>query len=228
MAKDYKKVTDDKKLQAKRLMNKSQFTKCSIAIHTASAASGVAGAVPIPVADAVPITGAQVTMVLALGTIFDTHITESVAKGLIGAAASTFVGRNLVKMIPVVGWGISAAVAAGVTEAIGWTIAVDFAKDAKNRWEKGDTATNSAPPEEDASETDGPDADDRANAAETSEDCRENLKKRAEPFLSGEKKRSECETEFSALLSDIEKILDDLPGDDPLREIYDALTLILD
>ena len=75
-------------------MTKSQLTKCNVAIHTASVASGAAGAIPIPVADALPITGAQVLMVIALGKVFDQKITESAAKGLIGAAASTFVGRN--------------------------------------------------------------------------------------------------------------------------------------
>ena len=120
--------------------------KCNLAIHSASAASAAAGAVPIPVADAIPITAAQVTMVLALGKVFDAKISESAAKGLIGAAASTFVGRSLIKLIPIVGWGVSAVVAAGVTEAIGWTSAVDLAKDAKIRWEKEhNTTTNSAP-----------------------------------------------------------------------------------
>lgn len=228
MAKNYKEVIADKKLQAERLMNKNQLTKCSIAIHAASAACAAAGAVPIPVADAIPITTSQVTMVIALGKVFDTHITESVAKGLIGAAASTFVGRSLVKVIPIIGWGISAAVAAGVTEAIGWTIAVDFAKDAKNKWVKEHTTTSNVPPENDTSGTEGSNSADEDNATETTAAFKENLKKRAEPFLSGEKKPSEFEKEFDALISDIEKILDNLPDNDPLRKIYDELSLILD
>lgn len=96
MAEKYKRVIADKKSQANRLMNKDQLTKCNLAIHSASAASAAAGAVPIPVADAIPITAAQVTMVLALGKVFDAKISESAAKGLIGAAASTFVGRSLI------------------------------------------------------------------------------------------------------------------------------------
>lgn len=228
MEKSYKEVTTDKKLQAKRLMNKKQFTKCKIAIHTASAASGVAGALPIPVADAFPITAAQVTMVVTLGKVFDAHITESVAKGLIGAAASTFFGRNLVKILPVIGWGISAAVAVGVTEAIGWTIAVDFAKDAKNKWEMEHTTTDNVPFGNDASGTEASNIADEENAAGTVAAFKEDLKKRAEPFLSGEGKPSEFEKEFDALISDIEKILDDLPDNDPLRKMYDELSLILD
>lgn len=144
MVKDYKNVTKDKRLEAGKLMTKNQLTKCNLAIHSAATASGAAGAIPIPVADAVPITAAQVAMVLALGKIFDQEITESAAKGLIGAAASTFVGRNLVKLIPVAGWVASAAVAAGVTEAIGWTVAVDFANSARKEWDRRRNAEDAA------------------------------------------------------------------------------------
>ena len=75
-------------------------------------------------------------MVIAFGKIFDQEITSAAAKGLVSAAAATFVGRNLVKFIPIVGWGISEAVAAGVTEAIGWTVAVDMAKYFRKEWER--------------------------------------------------------------------------------------------
>ena len=227
MANNYKDVIADKKGQANRLMNKDQLTKCNIAIHTASVASAAAGAIPIPVADAVPITTAQLTMVLALGKVFDTKITESAAKGLIGAAASTFVGRNLIKLIPIVGWGVSAAVAGGVTEAIGWTIAVDLAKEAKNRWEKdhGTTSSNTskANPEEPKREEST-----TQNEQEQSESVLDELAKRAEEFLSGRKKRAENEDEFSKLLSDIEKVLNTLPRNHPLRKMYDDLSLIIE
>lgn len=128
MSTNYKSTAKQKRKEAKKVMTKDQLKKCHAIIHTASAASGAAGAIPIPVADALPISGFQITMVLSLGAVFEQKVGESTAKGLIASAASTFVGRNLVKLIPVVGWGISAAVAAGVTEAIGWCIAVDFAK----------------------------------------------------------------------------------------------------
>ncbi len=115
-----------------------------MAIHTDTIAAGASGAIPIPVADAIPISAAQVTMVLTLGKIFDQEITESAAKGLIGAAASTFIGRNLVKVIPVAGWIASAAVAAGVTEAIGWTVAADLAKAYRKEWERRKNAEDAA------------------------------------------------------------------------------------
>lgn len=144
MAKDYKKAIRDKRLEAGNLMTEKQIAQCNAAIHTASVAAAAGGIIPIPVADAVPISAAQVTMVIALGKIFDQQISSAVAKGAIGAAASTFVGRNLVKLIPIVGWGISAAVAAGVTEAIGWTIAVDMAKNYRKEYERKIAAEEAA------------------------------------------------------------------------------------
>lgn len=144
MDKDYKGVIRDKRLEAGQLMTKAQLAECNIAIHSASVASAASGFMPIPVADAVPISAAQVAMAIALGKVFDQEITSVAAKGLIGAAAATFVGRNLVKLIPVVGWGVSAAVAAGVTEAIGWTIAVDMAKSFRKEWERQRSANDAA------------------------------------------------------------------------------------
>lgn len=128
MENEYKKVIIDKKIEAGKLMTKKQMDECNIAIHTASVAAAASGIIPLPGVDAVPISAAQITMVLALGKVFNQKITDSAAKGIIGAAASTFIGRNLIKIIPVAGWVVSAAVAAGVTEAIGWSIAADFAK----------------------------------------------------------------------------------------------------
>lgn len=221
---NYKQVLSDKKKQAERIMNKEQLTKCNVAIHTASVASAAAGAIPIPVADAIPITTAQITMVMALGKIFDANVTESIAKSIVGAAASTIVGRSLVKMIPIIGWGVSAAVAAGVTEAIGWSVAVDFAQKAKEKWEKEHCATA----EEDYCDSEGNTSTNNTSEEATQESAIEKLIKQAEEFVSGNKKRSEHEDEYAELLSDIEKVLDSLPEDHKLRELYDELCLIIE
>ena len=141
---DYKKIIKDKRLEAGKLMTEDQIVKCNVAIHTAAVAAGASGAIPIPVADAIPMSAAQVTMVIALGKIFGQKITDSTAKGLLGAAASTFVGRELFKFIPVVGWITSAGIAAGVTEAVGWTVAVDFAKTYRTEYERKKNAADAA------------------------------------------------------------------------------------
>lgn len=144
MAKDYKKIIEDKRLEAGKLMTKDQILKCNVAIHTATIAAGASGAIPIPVADAVPMSAAQITMVIALGAIFNQKISESTAKGLLGAAASTFAGREIIKLIPIAGWIASAATAVAVTEVIGWTIAVDFAKDFRQEYERRKNAADAA------------------------------------------------------------------------------------
>lgn len=153
MAKDYKEAAKQKQAEAKKIMTPVQWKKCGQVIHTATAASAAGGFIPFPVMDAVPISAAQIAMVLGLGKIFDSPITESVARGIISTAAGTFIGRNLVKMIPFLGWGVSAVVAAGVTEAIGWAVAVDLAKGRRN-WA-------------DSSE-DGPDSPRTSNCADAS------------------------------------------------------------
>ncbi len=144
MSKDYKKAIKDKRLEAGKLMTEKQIAQCNAAIHTASVAAGAGGAIPIPIADAIPISAAQVIMVVALGKIFDQEISSSAAKGAIAAAASTFAGRNLIKLIPIAGWIVSAGVAAGITEVIGWTIAVDMAKNYRQEYERKKNAADAA------------------------------------------------------------------------------------
>lgn len=203
---DYKKVLSKKKEEAKKLMNGEELKKCNAAIHTASIASGAAGVIPIPVMDAVPITAVQITMVLALGKIFEQNVTEAAAKGLIGAAASTLVGRSLVKFIPIVGWGVSAAVAAVVTEVIGWTIAVDFAKNAR----KDQKYYQSVPDE----------------SIEIEDKIKE-LNETADMFLNAENGATDDylnREKLDKLLKDIENILDVIKDDDPLRDKYDKLS----
>lgn len=126
MSDNYKKTKSQKIKEAKKTMTKDQLKKCHTIIHTAAAASAAAGAIPIPIADAIPISAAQTSMVLALGKVFDYKLLDSTARGLLSSVASSFIGRSIVKFIPIIGWGVSAAVAAGITEAIGWSIAVDF------------------------------------------------------------------------------------------------------
>lgn len=144
MKMNYKKAIKDKRLEAGKLMTEKQIAQCNAAIHTASVAAGAAGGFPIPIADAIPISAAQVTMVVSLGKIFDQGISSAAAKGAIAAAAATFVGRSLIKFIPFVGWFVSAAVAAGVTEVIGWTIAVDLEKKYRIDYQCKKNAANAA------------------------------------------------------------------------------------
>ena len=129
---DYKKTRKQAMQRAEELMTAAQKSQCKKIIHTAAVASGAAGAIPIPIADAIPITTAQITMVIALGKVFKIKLSETAAKTVLTSVAAPIVGRTIagaaLKFIPVAGWIASAALAAGITEAIGWVIANGFAR----------------------------------------------------------------------------------------------------
>ena len=113
-------------------MTDSQLTKCHAIIHAASVTcAGLGGGMAqLPMSDAVPISAAQVTMVIGLGEVFHKAITESGAKAIIagvsGAAVGRLISQCLVGWIPVWGNAINAFTAAGITETLGWKIAYQF------------------------------------------------------------------------------------------------------
>ncbi len=108
--------------------------QCGIAIHAASIVAFGAGAVPLPLPDSVPICGAQTTMIVALGKVFDVSLSESAAKSIATIGLTRETGRKIVskaiKIIPGVGQTagtvICAATAAVLTELLGWIVADDF------------------------------------------------------------------------------------------------------
>lgn len=111
-----------------------QLKKCHAVIHSASVAAGAVGTglAQIPLADSAIITPIQVSMIGSLGIIFDLHITEGVAKGVIGSVGAAIAGRSLAQLlvgwIPGIGNAINTATAAGLTEAIGWVAVKHFTK----------------------------------------------------------------------------------------------------
>lgn len=117
-------------------MPKELKKRCQLVIHSATAASAAAGAIPIPMSDAIPITAAQIGMIIALGKEFDITLSDAAAKSILGVGVTQQAGRavasNLLKAVPgvgtVVGGFIGASTAAALTEALGWVIADDFYK----------------------------------------------------------------------------------------------------
>lgn len=109
---------------------------CHIIIHVATLACAAVAFIPIPVMDAIPMTAAQITMVLALAEVFDNKISKSDAEILLKAAAAPLAGRALAKsalnFVPGVGWTMNSAIAVVITEILGWSIANDFAS--KKQW----------------------------------------------------------------------------------------------
>jgi uncharacterized protein (DUF697 family) len=113
-------------------LTEDQKIKCNGIIHTASVAAGGVGTglAQIPLSDNAVITPIQITMITSLGAVFGIRVTEGVAKGIIGGAAASIIGRGVVQIlvgwIPGVGNVINTATAAGITEAIGWMAVAHF------------------------------------------------------------------------------------------------------
>ena len=191
-----------------------QMAKCNAIIHGAAVAAGGIGTgmAQIPLADNAVITPIQIGMIIALGKVFDQEVSKSAATAILGGAATSFIGRGisqvLVGWMPLVGNVVNTATAAGLTEAIGWTVVDNFSKDQYKSIIKENPIT-----EEEHSKNED-------------ELKRDSLIIRAEEFISGAKNRKEHKEEFYALLNDIEKALNFAPEGDPLYELHDKLTCI--
>ena len=68
----------------KTQMPKELEKKCHIIIHSATTATAAAGAIPIPMSDAVPITATQIGMIISLGKIFGITVTQATASSIAG------------------------------------------------------------------------------------------------------------------------------------------------
>ncbi len=125
--------------------------KCKVAIHSAATAAGAGGAIPIPISDTIPITAAQIGMIIAIGKVFDITLTQAAAKSIMGITLAQGAGRaivsNVLKAIPgagtVLGAVIGAATAVVLTETLGWIVADDFYRMYKGE-EPHDIAENAA------------------------------------------------------------------------------------
>ena len=110
-------------------MPKELEKKCHIAIHSATTAAAAAGAIPIPMSDAIPITAAQVAMIISLGKVFGISLSQSAAKSIASVVVTQQAGHaifaNILKCIPG-GAVVGATTAATLTEALGWIVADDF------------------------------------------------------------------------------------------------------
>lgn len=115
-------------------MTKRQRSKCHAIIHAASAScAGIgAGLAQVPGSDNAAIVPIQITMTISLGHVFGKSLTETTALATMGTMTATTVGRALSQAllgwIPGVGNALNAVTAASITEALGWLLAEEFAK----------------------------------------------------------------------------------------------------
>lgn len=191
-------------------------TKCNVIIHGASTASAAAcaGIAQIPLADNAVLVPIQVAMIVSIAKVFDQNIGEGVARGLLSTFAATFVGRGVTQVlfgwVPFMGNALNSATAAALTEAIGWMAADHFAKGYQlDQFEYEDTSDRKQEAEQEKT----------ADEEEFDIDLwKKDFEKRARAAL--EKKEP---TELDALVSEFEKMEQNLQEDDPLRDLYDKM-----
>ncbi len=129
------------KFKSKVQMPQNIRNKCHAAIHTASSAAAAAGAIPIPISDTIPITTAQISMIVALGKVFDVSLSQSAAKAIASITVVQQAGRAIFTKVlksipgagPTVGCLIGGATAAALTEGLGWLVADDFYRMSKGQ-----------------------------------------------------------------------------------------------
>ena len=113
-------------------MTAAQKAQCHTIIHIAATASAGAGAgmTQVPCSDAAVIVPIQLAMIVTLATVFNIALSRTMAEATFATKAATLVGRGvsqvLLGWVPGLGNALNAATAAGVTEAIGWSVAKDF------------------------------------------------------------------------------------------------------
>ncbi len=117
-------------------MTSSEKEKCHMIIHTAAGAAAASAAVmaQLPSADNVALMGILTTMTISLGLVFDVTLLEHTATSVAAKEFSAFILANCARFVSqwTVGWipwfgnAINAATAAGIVEAVGWSIANHF------------------------------------------------------------------------------------------------------
>ncbi len=135
---------NSQRLENGKLTTTKQALFCHLIIHIAAIVSAVIGAIPLVIADSILIGVVQVLMAVLLGRVFEQKLSLSLFKGAIIWLAASFLGRNLVQIIPVIGWIFSAAVALIVTEAVGWGVQKEMAECFRLEWRRKKSAKEAA------------------------------------------------------------------------------------
>ncbi|MFC7765216.1 DUF697 domain-containing protein [Leucobacter soli] len=92
-------------------------------VAAASAAAAAAAAVPIPVADAATLAPIQLSMMARISVIYDLELRTMLSTSALAQLGAQMAGRALahsfVKLIPMAGSAVNAAVASAITAATG-------------------------------------------------------------------------------------------------------------
>lgn len=122
-------------ISAQILSVEDKEKKAHAIIHSAAASAAGAGAIPLPGSDAPIIVGLQFSMIAGLTILYGFDAKSM--KNSLGPTLAQLVGKqlaaSLTKFIPGLGSVINAAVAASITEALGWQVQRYLKKAAINR-----------------------------------------------------------------------------------------------
>lgn len=106
-----------------------------VTIGRAASTAAAIAITPLPFLDFIPLIGVQATMVLSIARIYKQKMTLARARELILTFGLGFLGRTLFyelsKLGGPPGWLVSAAVAAGTTAAIGYSVMIWFERGIK-------------------------------------------------------------------------------------------------
>ena len=119
-------------------MTEEQKDKCHMIIHSHAVAAGAGNAVPLPGLGVAADIATMASMAMALSAVFGSSISDNVAKNLAIAALKRTalkqpiktIGKEVGKLIPVVGSYFAATVSVGMLEAAGWSMAEQLDREA--------------------------------------------------------------------------------------------------
>lgn len=122
----YEAITYKKKKEATDLMALEEISLCDSSICIASKKARTIQDILV---DEIDISEALISMVCEIGVVFNYSMSKNKAKALILATCSSFTEKSFFyERIPVSYGIVSGAVEAGRTEALGWSLTVDFAR----------------------------------------------------------------------------------------------------
>ena len=109
------------------VFNVNQRQKSRNIIHGSAVVAGTIGAIPIPFADAIPLSILQTSMLVSIANIYgEKDVQKDIFEGLTAAIIASMVGRQIVKLVPGAGIVVGTATAAALTEALGWFIVINL------------------------------------------------------------------------------------------------------
>ena len=119
-------MEEEKELEKKKKKNEinEKENEAREIVNLSSVAAGGVGVIPIPFADAIPISGIQLNMIYQINEKFGVELdAKTVITGLGSVIGASMVGRtvasNLLKFVPILGSAAGIGTAAAITKAMG-------------------------------------------------------------------------------------------------------------